>query len=494
MATYTTTSHERPTDAGFARGDVINVTDPAAPITSWIHLGSGVWERNDTVQVRTGPGGRVGLTAGGIPVDLFAGRRQMRNSGVQMWEGRPTANMFTITGQSGAEVSTEQTLDGGLRIWTTVADRYIDLVMPLPVPMAVRAAALEISNLSQQNQCSIYFGVDATWAVDKMISRSFGVGGAALGTSRTGTRNHVWYSGSPPTMEWVNSANLPLDRTLMTHMRLRFAVQAGGVCDVTLYSLQINPMGRGRIAIVSDDGYASWLQRGWPLLQRRGIPSSIAVIPSLIDTTSRYCTLKMLREYISSGNEVIAHGTNRAEQNLFELPTHEARIADVQYTLDWLKRHGLSGPDQLRCYIYPQGRFASAQGDTSLIDALPSLGVTLGRTTTRHLGFSGDVIRQNSASALTVPIIGYIRGSTEANDTTELNNTINCINHIAQTGQDGVIMLHEVIPAQTTWASTTNGTIDITVDKLEAIADAIVTARKEFGLEPVLFSSFAPPQ
>ena len=62
MATYTTTSHERPTAAGYARGDVINVTDPAAPIASWIHLGSGVWERNDTVQVRTGPGGGIGIT------------------------------------------------------------------------------------------------------------------------------------------------------------------------------------------------------------------------------------------------------------------------------------------------------------------------------------------------------------------------------------------------------------------------------------------------
>ena len=62
MATYTTTSHERPTDAGYARGDVINVIDPAAPIASWIHLGSGVWERNDTVQVRTGPGGGTGIT------------------------------------------------------------------------------------------------------------------------------------------------------------------------------------------------------------------------------------------------------------------------------------------------------------------------------------------------------------------------------------------------------------------------------------------------
>lgn len=62
MATYTTSSHERPTGAGYSRGDVINVTDPTAPVTSWIYLGQGVWERNDTVQVRTGPGGVVAIT------------------------------------------------------------------------------------------------------------------------------------------------------------------------------------------------------------------------------------------------------------------------------------------------------------------------------------------------------------------------------------------------------------------------------------------------
>lgn len=120
MATYTTTSHERPTAAGYARGDVINVIDPAAPIASWIHLGSGVWERNDTVQVRTSPGGGNRLLAGNLPADMAQLANVVVSDGaLQSW----TANGIDyVATYSDGKVATVTASDGWVQTYTWVGD------------------------------------------------------------------------------------------------------------------------------------------------------------------------------------------------------------------------------------------------------------------------------------------------------------------------------------------------------------------------------------
>lgn len=436
-----------------------------------------------TTQTNPVTGGSV-FSAGGNTIRI--GDDRPINVGVPLWTGSPTAGMFSISGQSSAVVTSETTPDGGLRVYTDTADRYIDLVLVLQTPSLVRSAALDARLPASQNQVSVYFAQDASFSASTMIARSLTVSGA-VETHRTGLREIVWYSGTKSSA-WTNSGALDLDTQPFTHARIRISPSSGQVADATIYGLSINPAGRSRIAVISDDGYSSWVKYAQQIFNRRGIPTAQAIIKSAVGSSANYCTLEQLKAFVAAGNECITHGPGDSQFVTF--PDRESRIKNVIETRDYLESNGLIGAQQKKCYAYPGGKFQASMGDTSFMDDLNAAGITFARTVTRFMGFSADLLRGNKYAALTVPIIGYIRQSTEANDTTELTDTLTAIEYCAQNGIDCIVMLHNVIPAQGVWTWTQS--TDITVDKLVQIADKIVQCRKDYGQEPVLFSSFAP--
>lgn len=403
-----------------------------------------------------------------------------------LWAGNPTAVLFTISGQSAAVVTSEITADGGLRVYTDTADRYIDLVLVLPMPSLVRSAALDAKLNANQNQVSVYFGQGASFSPATMIARSLNVSGA-VETHRTGLREIVWFSGTKSSA-WTNSGALDLDTQLFTHARIRITPSAGQIADATIYGLRINPAGRSRIAVISDDGYSSWVKYAQQIFNRRGVPTAQAIIQSTVGSSANYCTLDQLKAFVAAGNECITHGPGDSQFVTFA--DRASRIKNVTDTRDYLSSNGLIGSQQAKCYAYPGGKFQASMGDSSFMDDLYAAGITFARTVTRFMGFSADLLKNNKYGALTVPIIGYIRQSTEANDTQELADVIASIDYCAQNGIDCIVMLHNVIAAQGVWTWTQS--TDITVDKLIQIADKIVQCRKDYGQEPVLFSSFAP--
>lgn len=408
------------------------------------------------------------------------------NSGMPLWVGSPPAGLFTISGQSSAVVTTETTPDGGLRVYTDTADRYIDIVLALPTPSLIRSAALDALATADQNLISVYFGQDSSLSTGTSISRSLNVSGA-VETHRTGLRQILWYSGTKSSA-WGNPGALDLDTQLFTHARVRISPSAGKIADATIYGLRINPAGRSRIAVISDDGYGSWVGYAQQIFNRRGIPTALAIIQSTVGVNANYCTLDQLKAFVAAGNECITHGPGNSQFVTFT--DRASRIKNAIDTRDYLAANGLIGAQQAKCYVYPGGKFQASMGDSSFMDDLYAAGFTLGRTVTRFMGFSADLLRGNKYAALTVPIIGYIRQSSEANDTQELTDTLASIEYCAQNGIDCVVMLHNVIQAQGSWTWTQS--TDITVDKLVQIADKIVQCRKDYGQEPVLFSSFAP--
>lgn len=419
------------------------------------------------------------------------GEKRLRNKGTPLLEGKPTAGMFTITGQSSAVVTATETSDGGLRVTTETADCYIDLVLALPYSMVIRSAVLDCIAPSNLTSVAIYFG-DSD--LNPNINRTFTVSGGSVGTHRTGLRQMLWYSNTV-SAAWSNTSTLDLDTDLFTHVRIRCNPASGLTADFTLYGLSVNPAGRSRIAVMSDDGYAGWFKYAVPILAKRGIPSSMGVIPHLVGSSSTYASLDMLKRFVDAGNECISHGPITGSTLYSDYTTDAQRMNDINTTRDWLRNQKLIDDQQEKCYVYPGGVFQTASGDAGLLDAMYTDGFTLGRTTTRHMGFSGDELLINLTAskyaALTLPILGYIRPtSNEAADTTELSNLTSSITTCAANGLDGIIMLHDVIAIQGVWASTVS--TDITVDKLVTIADALVTARSDYGAEIVLFSSFAP--
>lgn len=442
-------------------------------------------EKRGVVQAEVNPvtGGSVISAAGNT---LRIGDDRPINAGMPLWSGSPAAAMFTISGQSGAVVTAEQTSDGGLRVYTATADRYIDIAMALATPSLVRSCALDGLFNADQNQVSVYFAQDNSFAAATMIARSLTVSGA-VETHRTGLRQMLWFSGTKSSA-WTNTGALDLDTQLFTHMRIRISPSAGKVADGTIYGLRINPAGRSRIAVISDDGYSSWVKYAQQIFNRRGIPTAQAIIQSAVGSSANYCTLDQLKSFVAAGNECITHGPGDSQFVTFA--DRESRIKNVIDTREYLRSNGLIGAQQAKCYAYPGGKYQAAMGDSSFMDDLFSAGFTFARTVTRFMGFSADLLKNNKYAALTVPIIGYIRQSTEANDTQEMADTLASIEYCAQNGIDCIVMLHNVIAAQGVWTWTQS--TDITVDKLVQIADKIVQCRKDYGQEPVLFSSFAP--
>lgn len=428
--------------------------------------------------------GGIEVSVGGNKIRI--GDDRPVNSGMPLWNGNTVASLFTISGQSSAAVTTEATSDGGLRVYTDTADRYIDLVMVLPTPLLIRSAALDVLANADQNQVSVYFGQDASFSAATMIARSLTVSGS-VETHRTGLRQIMWCSGTKSSA-WTNSGALDLDTQLFTHARIRISPSAGKIADATIYGLRINPAGRSRIAVISDDGYSSWVKYGQQIFNRRGIPTAQAIIQSTVGLSANYCSLDQLKSFVAAGNECVTHGPGDSQFVTFA--DRASRIKNVTDTRDYLAANGLIGSKQAKCYVYPGGKFQASIGDSSFMDDLIAAGFTFARTVTRFMGFSADLIKSNKYAAMTVPIIGYIRQSTEAADTQELADTLASIDYCAQNGIDCVVMLHNVIPAQGVWTWTQ--TTDITVDKLVQIADKIVQCRKDYGQEPVLFSSFAP--
>lgn len=286
--------------------------------------------------------------------------------------------------------------------------------------------------------------------------------------------------------------------------KLRVSVTNGSTQDFYLRSIRVGVQARkGRLCVISDDGYASFLQLGAPILERFGVKSTIAVIADKVGVTGQgYCTVDQLRAYVAAGNFCVPHGPIGGTGNLWTTYTTTAqRMADINYHRDYLLSNGLIDARGAQCYVYPQGIY-SAAGETDLFDAMYSAGYRLARAATAYPSKSGalpmHVFSLRSVSALShsrlcLPIIGHdYNGASntadDANETTNVNRIITAIQDLADSGMDAFLMLHKVVAR----GAATSGGIEIETDRLNAIAAAIQTQVAAEKLETVGMPEFLP--
>lgn len=233
---------------------------------------------------------------------------------------------------------------------------------------------------------------------------------------------------------------------------------------------------KGRICVIADDGWRNWFTRGVPILARYGIPSTNAIIPSLIGVSANHATEAMLRDYVAQGNACVAHGPEGGSGNLFSRwATDEQALADMVATREWLLARGLTDARGAKCYIWPQGFWARNAGEISFIQSAYDAGFRLGRSvfeTTVYPNVRGT--SERCLSLLNMPQIGYVYAglSNTADDATETTNISNITTRIAALGSqrtDGFLMLHQVVGRG---AATAGGT-EIEADRLATIAAAI---------------------
>lgn len=115
-------------------------------------------------------------------------------------------------------------------------------------------------------------------------------------------------------------------------------------------------MTNGRLALVFDDGYAEDYEEIYPVLRDRGVPASLAIVPSWLGEEG-YLTAERLDELVDAGWEVVAHGRRHRYLQAHHLAT-DASEGDRRLRLD--SDHVFPGEDH---GLYPGDEFEVTDGD-----------------------------------------------------------------------------------------------------------------------------------
>ncbi len=418
-------------------------------------------------------------------------------AGYDVMAGTMTAANATAGSQTGAtpktvtDVVTEA--GPGVRITTaSAAGEWAQLTWALPTAMTIRqiAALLHVPTTTQ-SAVGLYASTDGTFNANTMVWKTVTVSGnSGMNGHQTNGLLMPYMFGGEVSNAWTNSGTLNLNTALFTHVRVRVTPLAGQFADLTVVKLLANPSRRSRIYITSDDGYLSWYVYALPLLQARGLVSSVAVIPPLVGSAG-YMNLSQLREFVAAGHECITHGPQDGTGSLIDnYATNAERVADMVAQRQWITDNGLFTRDaQKRCYMWPQGKFQAAASDQSLIEAAQAAGFTVARSVSRFIPFSEAAAGMTPAGKMILPIIGHSRQTSEVNENAEITNITNAISYAAANGLDACLMFHKVIADQAVFSAT--DTIEIEVSRLATILDAIVTQIGAGKMECGLLSDMA---
>lgn len=277
-----------------------------------------------------------------------------------------------------------------------------------------------------------------------------------------------------------------------TVAKLRVPVTNGQTRVFSLRSINLqSTQTKGRLCIVADDGFASWLRCGVPIMEEFGLVTTSALIATAIGQ-AQYASVADWQRYMSNGHEIVTHGPTGGLGNLIDnFATNSLGVADAVKHRDMLRSFGLMRPEAESCYILPQGKYGRTAGDVSLLDDLRVAGFTKGRSavikapTVYMRGMSSlchgrvipPVLGHNYAGAANTP--------DDAAETANINALITAIQGIAANRSDAHIMFHKVAAR-----GAASELIAIEADRLRTLAAAIRVEVDAGRLDCVRMSEF----
>lgn len=126
-------------------------------------------------------------------------------------------------------------------------------------------------------------------------------------------------------------------------------------------------MTNGQLALVFDDGYAEEYDDLYPVLDDRGVPASLAIVPEWLGEEG-HLTAGELDELVDAGWEVVAHGRRHRYLQAHGL-AEDATAGDERLHLD--SDHVFPGEDH---GLYPGDSFEVTDGSTTETHALAAKG------------------------------------------------------------------------------------------------------------------------
>lgn len=285
-----------------------------------------------------------------------------------------------------------------------------------------------------------------------------------------------------------------------TVCKIRITVPNATAIDLNFRSLRVGgTRGKGSICVVTDDGYDSVYNLAAPLFESYGIPLTIAVIPPKVGTAG-YMTLAQLKELIDRGHSCVAHGPMLNNTNLMDAPytTTDARLADIAASVAYCKSNGLLTPDAEKCYVWPEGRYATAAGEADLLHAFIDAGYKHGRSIGNiqgvYTGIHGSALSPRAGLRYIWPIIGHTYAGAsntpdDAAETTNVNGIVTQIQNLATYGLNGHLMTHKFVAR----GAATAGGIELEMDRAATIAAAIKSQADAGKLTPVTMDQMVDP-
>lgn len=485
MTSYTNTrDNSTLAGVGFKDGDDLTTANGSRWVyqnEQWHPVTFGGSPAIQSLAVTTNSAQGVGnLDAQGAKAVRAAVRRSPTGIGIEPLGYPLSSGSFTATQNGGGAVTITQieTPDGpGVRIAGSTAGSYINIQATLPAPVHVDTLGMVYQCPAGMNQVSTYFG--ETGAFANMISRAVtGLGTATNAAGKGSVLSPVLIGAG--SYAWTTTGTVT-DSTLYTTMQIRVTPTAGNVASIDLSRICINPSARGEVSIVIDDGDLTVYQYALHALAKRQLVCSISAIPDYIGGDG-YMTLTQLKQAVDAGHEILTHDSLTANGL-----TAQQRISRLAANRDALDALGLfQTAEQRETFIYPGGDWQNNIGETDLLDLMRQYGFKRGRVTTRFQCFAPELWRRTKYGPYIAPIIGHMRGTTEANQTAELSSVTGAIADCGTYGLSGSIMLHRFVAEQASWLAT--DTVDIETNDFATLCDAIVTQRAAGKVQNVLFS------
>jgi hypothetical protein len=511
------------------RGDSNEVGDSAATLL----INSGLFEvyADRVLPFAFSASGEIvgARTPNGVVLPISAGGNYLNSAGVSsgytvLSPDTTLLPTFTNLTNCAAPTITPVTIDGErwLRFDTTAtataADTRFDIAFNTPLAYPVNCDCMTVE-YTQATPSGTYFtgylGTAGGYGVSTNANWNFSATNSQSDPQTlrdlTALTIHRTRMNLAPTGFAGETLLQPVD---VCKLRVVFSasITAGTAMQFFLRSIVLGRAARtGRLSIVADDGYASWFQRGVPILERRGIKSTAAIIvphpnsPGAgVDAGPLWCTTRQLQDYVAAGNACVTHGPHSVNGNLYSgilavgsggkspAQLNAERVADVNWGRDWLYSRGLIDEYGAACYVWPQGVWNSGDSNYDLLDAMWAAGYRLGRSATRYPNSSPvsstnyerfvnlRALSPKNRWRLVVPPLGHAFTTTGATETANVDKIILAIQNLAASGLDGFLMLHNpVSPGAATQAE------DIETDRLDAIAAACQTLQNAGTLECV---------
>lgn len=407
--------------------------------------------------------------------------------------------LTTVVGAGATlDASGTEMIDGEQWRWYTItgtgaSSAYVEVVVPDFEPLSADSMALHwrSSVIASNISATSYLGTTA------FATSASSSGGSMSAASTTVYRGHSGTIGAPSAYTELtkNSYSRDTSEQLWTAAKIRFAVPNGTTTTIRLRSLYAGlRRRRGRIAIIADDGTASFHKIGVQILARYGLLSTSGIIADRVGATSYFTTEQRLQEYVSAGNLCVAHGPTGGAGNLFSVnATDDAAISDMQYHRDWLLAKGLTNPRGAKCYIWPQGQWTRTAGDPAFLDLAWDAGFRVGRIadvqTSRYVNASQVASGRWNLLGTTFGhrYAGAANTADDAAETTNVTNILTRAAFVAESGLDSYITLHEVVARGA--ASTT---IQIETDRLHTLCAGLQALVAAGTLECPTMDAFVP--